>query len=220
MVKICRFLLLLRMEENVFFEEVRNDEMHEQSQSAVLVSPVEGNYIDLYEELLEKCDPTNFLNPYDPEKAGKANIIYNELRSANRNDKDLMKHFRTQAIEDLGVKFSTRKLYNRLTKICNPQNFTGESYNSQLFEKANNIYPLVLENADNIIRLEEIWQKAQELKTYYDTLKSAGLVSASSPSTNSIAPQGEAEDDSFAKITIFVVIIIFFIAFLISISQS
>ena len=74
-----------------------------------------------------------------------------------------MMTLRLRAIEELGIKFSTELLYEKLTAACNPKNFTGEAYNKERLELANRLYQEVLMNADNVFALEGIEEEAKEL---------------------------------------------------------
>lgn len=163
MAKVCAFLLFVTMnDENIIFEEVAPDGQQTQP-SAVFKSPIPGNYTDLFTELKEKCDPAHFMHPYDPEKVDKSNTIYSELLAANPNDMGKMKEFRRRAMDELGIKFATKKLFETLITICNPENITGEFYDPHLLNIANAIYPQILENADNIIVLEDLLMQSTGL---------------------------------------------------------
>ena len=94
------------------------------------------------------------MNPYEPEKVSKANELYSEVLTTNAQDDGKLKELRLRAREELGVKFSTELLYEKLTAACNPKNFTGEAYNKERLELANRLYQAVLMNADNVFALE------------------------------------------------------------------
>ena len=167
MAKVCAFLLFVTMnDENIIFEEVAPNGQQTQP-SAVFKSPIPGNYTDLFTELKEKCDPAHFINPYDPEKVDKANTIYSELLAANPNDMAKMKEFRRRAMDELEVKFATKKLYDRLILACNPSRFTGKNYDNKKLTKANTLYRKILENADNVFGLEELETVASDLLQSY-----------------------------------------------------
>ena len=148
-------------EDNINFEEIGKDETaHAEQSSAVFKQPIRGHYDSLHEELKARCAPENFMNPYEPEKVSRANKLYSEILSIGKNDNEKLKLLRLRAMEELGIKFSTEQLFEKLTAACNPKNFTGDSYNKERLELANGLYQQILMNADDIFALEEIEDKA------------------------------------------------------------
>ena len=93
----------------IIFEEVNNKNL---DKNAVQIAkhPIMGHYNSLYEELLEKCNPACFLEPYDRKKVDLANDIYKQVQK-NKNNNKFLKELRTKTISELGVKFSTIQLY-------------------------------------------------------------------------------------------------------------
>lgn len=155
-------------EDNIRFEEIGKDEtVHAEQSSTLFKQPVRGRYQNLHAELKAKCAPENFMNPYDPGKVSKANELYAEIIATDTQAEEKLKSFRLRAIEELGVKFSTEELYEKLTAACNPKNFTGDSYNKERLELANLFYQQILKNADNIFALEEIEKEAKEFVKDY-----------------------------------------------------
>ena len=151
-------------EDNINFEEIGKDETaHAEQSSALFKQPIRGHYDSLHEELKARCAPENFMNPYEPEKVSRANKLYSEILSIDKNDDEKLKLLRLRAMEELGIKFSTEQLYEKLTAACNPKNFTGDSYNEERLELANGLYQQILMNADDIFALEEIEDKAGDL---------------------------------------------------------
>lgn len=128
--------------------------------------PIVGDFNSLYEELLYRCDPARFMEPYDKEKVDIANSLYAKILQ-NENNIDVLKQLRAIAIKDLKVKFSTRKLYMKLKTICEPSYYTGTEYNEDLLSLSNRLYSQIRENADDIEKLEEIESQAGLLKKLY-----------------------------------------------------
>lgn len=128
--------------------------------------PIPGWYSDVFHELVDKCDPENFMNPYDPVKVGKANELY-ALILANENNKEELLNLRLRAIKELGIKISTQRLYDELLVVCNPKQFTGAAYNEVLLALANQVYPSIRQNADNIFALESIRKQVEELYVWH-----------------------------------------------------
>ena len=106
-------------------------------------------------ELLNKCNPSLFMNPYNHDKVETANAILIKLNDSTCL-KDL-KILREMALS-LGVKVSTSQIYDYLKTICNPINFVGSK---ELFSAANNLYERILESKNNISELERILQQAE-----------------------------------------------------------
>lgn len=106
-------------------------------------------------ELLQKCNPSLFMNPYNHDKVEIANILSIKLNDAI-NLKDL-KILKEMALS-LGVEVSTSQIYDYLKTICNPINFAGSK---DLFSAANNLYGRVLESKNNISELESILLQAE-----------------------------------------------------------
>ena len=155
-------------EENINFEEIGKDETaHAEQSSALFKQPIRGRYESLHEELKARCAPENFMNPYEPEKVSRANKLYSEILTLDKNDDEKLKLLRLRAMEELGIKFSTEQLFEKLTDSCNPKNFTGDSYDEERLELANGLYQQILMNADDIFALEEIEGKAGDLIKEY-----------------------------------------------------
>ena len=190
-------------EDNINFEEIGKDETaHAEQSSAVFKQPIRGHYDSLHEELKARCAPENFMNPYEPEKVSRANKLYSEILSIGKNDNEKLKLLRLRAMEELGIKFSTEQLFEKLTAACNPKNFTGDSYNEERLELANGLYQQILMNADDIFALEEVEEKAKELLDTYN------------PHPNS-PDNFVSEDINTIKESIFVVLFVFILIFFI-----
>lgn len=156
-------------EDYINFEEISKDETaHTDQSSPLFKQPIRGRYENLHAELKARCAPENFMNPYEPEKVSRANELYAEVLATNAQADEKLKSLRLRAMEELGVKFSTEQLFEKLTAACNPKNFTGDSYNKERLELANVLYQQILMNADNIFALQEIEVKARELVILYD----------------------------------------------------
>lgn len=115
--------------------------------------PVEGYYDSIADEILEKCDPRLFLKDYDFDKVRVANEIC--VAARNINDNREARQLRKRAQTELGVKFSTRALFDELTDWLYPELYVGKAN----FDYANELYNQVLMNADNVDALEEIKDK-------------------------------------------------------------
>ena len=195
-------------EENINFEEIGKDETaHAEQSSALFKQPIRGRYESLHDELKARCAPENFMNPYEPEKVSRANKLYSEILTLDKNDDEKLKLLRLRAMEELGIKFSTEQLFEKLTASCNPKNFTGDSYNEERLELANGLYQQILMNADDIFALEEIEVKAKELLDTYNP-------HPNSPD-NFVSKDINTIKESIFEV-LFVFILIFFIMMLLS----
>ena len=149
-------------EDFIIFQEMRKEDSPFQKQS-VERQPIAGHYNSLYDELLEKCNPANFYEPYDSKKVELANEIYSKVLQ-NPNDEVTLKKLRLRAINELDIKFSTLALFDKLIEICHPRNFgPGQYYDPEKLAKANRIYSEILENADDVVVLEQCEEKAQDI---------------------------------------------------------
>ena len=113
------------------------------------------DYSNLYEELREKCNPSNYMNPYNAEKVEIANSIFSQL-DGFKDDVDTLVQLRNQAINKLGLSFSSTALFNKLCDIYNPSNFMGKNYDAEKLSAANIIFAQIQQKKDDIIELERI----------------------------------------------------------------
>ena len=123
---------------------------------------VSENFDSLYDELLAKCNPQNYLEPYDFEKAQSANELYQRVLECDKEDEAILKQIRKEAILKLGAKFSTSHLYNEIWNEYDPSRFTGKVYDAEKFSIANTIRQKAVENAKNIEILEILVKEAEE----------------------------------------------------------
>ena len=115
-----------------------------------------GDYnIYLIDELLDKCHPKNFMDPYDYEKVRIANELYPRLLKYEGNNNDELVQIRKEATSKLGIVLSTNSIFEELCKTCNPQQFMNP-YNPDKVAKANELYSRVLQNKTDIDALEKI----------------------------------------------------------------
>lgn len=112
-------------------------------------------YNKMYDELYEKCNPSNYMNPYDDQKVRISNQIFSQLEENKDNESGLIS-LRNKAIEELGLDFGAKELFDALANILNPQNYVGENYDAEMLSRANLYYPAVLSHSDDIIELEKI----------------------------------------------------------------
>ena len=128
------------------------------------INVVEKGCPSLYEELLEKCNPQNFMSPYDVEKVKYANELFAELMENTKDDEEKLKDLRSKATHLLGIKFSPSYLLDFLLSYCNPAlYFNVKPYPKEYIDKANEYYNELLYNKDDITALEEIKEETKDL---------------------------------------------------------
>lgn len=114
-----------------------------------------NNYSSLKDELLVKCNPENFLTPYNKEKVVKANEIFKELKENLEQTDDELIVLRNRAINELKIPFDTTNTYAYVIEHSNPKKFL-DPYNPQKLIIANEIYSQALQNKENIDTLEQL----------------------------------------------------------------
>lgn len=122
----------------------------------------EKDYRNLYAEMLEKCNPASFLEPYNPEKLTIANNIYSILKQHEREYNVLdskmpeeMRLLRNKAATLLEISFTTKRLFEFLEKRLHPKQFVNENYHKELLELSNDVYNELLQHSNDIISLEK-----------------------------------------------------------------
>lgn len=99
-------------------------------------------------ELLDKCNPANYLVPYDHDKLVIANEVTIQVSKANTMHE--LKEVR-KLLPALDVAISPKQIFDYLTVICNPANFTGQV---ETFKTANDLYQQILNSKNDLLSLE------------------------------------------------------------------
>lgn len=113
----------------------------------------EKEYDSLYDELLDKCNPSGFKGT---QKFYIANEIFSKLSNngIGISDDELLK-LRDKAIDGLDIHISTAKKFDYLSKVLNPDNFIKiKPYNCELVANAGRIYDSIIQNRYDIRELE------------------------------------------------------------------
>ena len=138
---------------------MKNEEMENHSMTIV-----EKEYSSLYEELLEKCNPQNFMSPYDAEKVKYANELFAELMDYSKEDEEKLRDLRSNATHLLSIKFSSSYIWDFLLSYCNPAlYFNLKPYPKEYIDMANEYYNKLLSSKDDILALEKIKEETKEL---------------------------------------------------------
>ena len=152
-------------EDNIQWEEISKvmSRGKEASEPAAKVKPsrpspaLSKTYPNLYEELLDKCDPKNFMEPYDQAKVEKSIRVYGDLQKADKKDTNRLREIRDRAMQDLGITVSTDRLYKELIGYCDSRNFRKDGdFPTEVLLVANQFYAQVLANKHDIHALEKL----------------------------------------------------------------
>lgn len=85
------------------------------------------------------------------------------MLSIKCDDADKLRVFRQIAIRDLGVKFATQKMYDKLCAYCDLRKYSDKNnYDAHKVELANGFLQDIRNNADNIVVLEDIYEKIKK----------------------------------------------------------
>ncbi|MBR5728518.1 MAG: hypothetical protein IKX39_07720 [Muribaculaceae bacterium] len=122
---------------------------------------------NLFETLKEKCNPANFMEPYDHEKVRTANEIYSKILQ-HEQDEGQLRQLREQASKQLGISFSSRLLKQELLELTNPKNFM-DPYDAEKVKIANDYYQQIMKNGNDINELERIRDEVQLLTQFQQT---------------------------------------------------
>lgn len=96
----------------------------------------------VYQNLLEKCNPIKYINPYDDSKVKLSNEITNKLLSIEPNNKDEMSAICDKAQSELHLQIISPKILAQLRKKVNPKRFI-KPYDVEKIDKANELYKTV-----------------------------------------------------------------------------
>lgn len=150
-------------EDNIIFEEMKSPISGTKwkfpsTDNTSSPNIIKGRYYSLYSELCDKCNPAKFMSEYDHDRIAIANDIYTQTMASSFYDDDGLKELRKRAMTELGIKFSTEKIYEELTNLLKPTKYTG----TEKFNDANDLYFRIINNADDIEELERIKEEAKD----------------------------------------------------------
>lgn len=158
---------VMHREGNIKWEEIskvmRDGKNPSGTQEAIEAHKISHSetYESLYMELLDKCNPKNFMEPYDKKKVDAANLIYKALLESKPSygcySNQEIRNIKDQAVRELGISISN-SLYRKLINYCDPKRFM-EPYDFEAVQVANEFYALVEKSKDDIVELEELQHK-------------------------------------------------------------
>ena len=132
-----------------------NDKSKEKLKAKPQLQP-EKEYASLYEELEDKCNPKNFMEPFVLERFNTASEIYGQMRAANDKSDDSLIYLRNRCINELGISFSTKRIYDRLFSIINPENYIKEEvFDAEKVKRAGELYDKLIKKQHDIRALEQ-----------------------------------------------------------------
>ena len=153
-------------------DNIKWENMGWHAQDANMVSSLnEKTYKSLYEELLDKCNPINFM---DTALFHAANSIYASLKKLPQEygievedmpiepTKEVVS-IRNRAIRELEIHIQTNKKVSELLQLFDPQIYIDmEPYDEVRVQQAYDFYQKVQQYSDDILALEEIERLASE----------------------------------------------------------
>lgn len=117
-------------------------------------------YASLYEELIDKCNPGLYMQPYDSKRVSIANDLFNEVLKS-KDDEKALSLLRNRASTELGIKFCGDKLYAMLMRYLDPHLYLNP-YNHGRLEFANKFYEYIEKYKDDYIALEQIIPEVED----------------------------------------------------------
>ena len=113
-------------------------------------------------KLRKKCNPANFMKPYQKEKIDKANEIYAILMKINPNDNIAINQIELRIEKELSISRIDSEELQILTKRCNPQNFMSP-YIPEKVTLANEIYSQLIKKDLTFEEYEALKMKSEKL---------------------------------------------------------
>ena len=118
---------------------------------------------DLWYVLERKCNPQNYMSPYNKEMVDKANSIYADLQETDKSDEISLKEIRRRIESELQISFIDKDEIESLKFIANPSNYM-QPYNAEKVSLANELYAKLQDEIIHIDELESIKEQIEKLK--------------------------------------------------------
>lgn len=109
--------------------------------------------LNVKSQLLDKCNPRNFLSPYNPQKVNIATMLYAELQSGKKETP--LNQIWDEAEAKLGIFLDAETIFNELSNIFNPNRFVGNNFNETTLLVCNRAYDYIQNNRTNLRNLLE-----------------------------------------------------------------
>lgn len=117
----------------------------------------------LWYVLERKCNPQNYMSPYNKEMVDKANSIYAELQKTDKSDEISLKEIRRRIESELQISFIDKDEIESLKLIANPSNYM-QPYNAEKVALANELYARLQDKTIHIDELDSIKEQIEKLK--------------------------------------------------------
>ena len=117
----------------------------------------------LWYVLERKCNPQNYMSPYNKEMVDKANSIYAELQKTDKSDEISLKEIRRSIESELQISFIDKDEIESLKFIANPLNYM-QPYNAEKVALANELYAKLQDKTIHIDELDSIKEQIEKLK--------------------------------------------------------
>lgn len=115
----------------------------------------------LKQKLLQACNPSRFMKPYDEQKVSIANDLYEQITKVSAKNITKLKVLRKEAANSLGISFIDEELLKELVSLSNPERYT-KPYNSEKVKIANQLYTRLTSKGLDIDDVENIQKEIQE----------------------------------------------------------
>ena len=162
---LCKIVNEMKNEDdNIQFEQMPDLDWGK-VQKPKPIKEIEKEYDSLYDELLDKCNPSRFkIESVGLDRFNIANEIYTQLKSGGSNIPEaVLIALRNQAMRELQIHISTKKKFSYLKSFFDPEIYINRTpYDGQRVSEAGTWYDLLLKKADDIQALEKLELDADE----------------------------------------------------------
>lgn len=119
----------------------------------------------LYDRLLRLCNPANFIDGdnYDKAIVDKANEIYRRLNSISESDVDSILAIQTEAVSELGINLINKERIKDLKELANPRNYLNP-YNPDKVALANELFAILSKNSITYEELADVEERIKALR--------------------------------------------------------
>lgn len=113
-------------------------------------------------KLKKKCNPANFMKPYQKDKIDKANELYTLLLNANPEDTKLLNEIELRIEKELNISRIDNEELKILIEKCNPQNYVSP-YIPEKVALSNELYSILIKKDLSFEEFEIVKRKAMSL---------------------------------------------------------
>lgn len=117
----------------------------------------------LKQSILTRCNPKNFMKPFDKDKIELANKLYAQTLNTPETDTDTLRNIRIEAEDGLSVSFVDERNIASLKSFCNPQKYM-KHYDPQKVSLAIELYSILSSDKINVDTFDEVKKRSEDLK--------------------------------------------------------